>query len=79
MDKLTDMAEELRLVKVEKDGEDGLLVTFSDGSLAGYVVEELLAMRPIRELVGVPGASMKRAETVGTSRSLVAAAYSPQI
>jgi hypothetical protein len=42
------------ILKVEKDGEDGLIVTFSDGTLAGYVVEELLLLRPIREAVKVP-------------------------
>jgi hypothetical protein len=36
---------------VEQDGSDGLLVTFSDGTTAGYVAEELLSMRPIRESV----------------------------
>jgi hypothetical protein len=34
---------------VERDGEDGLLVTFSDGTTAGYVTEELLELRPFRE------------------------------
>jgi hypothetical protein len=43
------MAEEIHIVKVEKDGEDGLIVTFSDGTTGGYVVEELLSLRPIRE------------------------------
>ena len=42
---------------VEKDGRDGLIVTFSDGTTAGYVVEELLTMRPIREPVKVPSKS----------------------
>ncbi len=45
------MAEETRIDKVEKDGEDGLIVTFSDGTVGGYVVEELLEIRPIREPV----------------------------
>jgi hypothetical protein len=39
------------ILKIEKDGPDGLIVTFSDGTTAGYVVEELLALRPIREAV----------------------------
>jgi hypothetical protein len=38
-----------RITKVQKDGHDGVFVTFSDGSTAGYIVEELLALRPIRE------------------------------
>ncbi len=45
------MTRETTLLKVEKDGEDGLLVAFSDGTIGGYVVEELLALRPIREKV----------------------------
>lgn len=43
------MTGETHIFKVEKDGEDGLLVTFSDGTIGGYIVEELLALRPIRE------------------------------
>jgi hypothetical protein len=39
------------IFKVEKDHADGILVTFSDGTSAGYVVEELLSLRPIRERV----------------------------
>ncbi len=45
------MAGEIRILKVEIDGEDGLIVTFSDGTVGGYVVEELLELRPIRERV----------------------------
>jgi len=39
----------IEIVRVEMDGRDGVLVTFSDGTTAGYVVEELLGIRPIRE------------------------------
>jgi hypothetical protein len=42
------------ILKVEKDGPDGLIVTFSDGTKAGYVVEELLTLRPHREHVEEP-------------------------
>ncbi len=42
------------ILKVEKDAPDGLIVTFSDGTTAGFVVEELLNLRPIREQVKVP-------------------------
>ena len=45
------MATEIRILKVEKDGEDGVIVTFSDGTIGGYVVEELLLLRPVREAV----------------------------
>jgi hypothetical protein len=37
------------IVGAEKDGEDGVLVKFSDGTITGYVVEELLRLRPVRE------------------------------
>jgi hypothetical protein len=37
------------IVAVEKDSQDGILVTFSDGTVAGYVAEELLLLRPLRE------------------------------
>jgi len=45
------MSGEIHILKVEQDGEDGLIVTFSDGTTCGYVVEELLEIRPIREAV----------------------------
>jgi hypothetical protein len=43
------MAEPIQILTAELDGEDGLLVTFSDGTIAGYVTEELLELRPFRE------------------------------
>jgi thiamine phosphate synthase YjbQ (UPF0047 family) len=49
---MTDKA--THILKVEKDSHDGLIVTFSDGTTAGYVVEELLGLRPHRELVKEP-------------------------
>jgi hypothetical protein len=48
------MIDKTRILKVEQDSHDGLLVTFSDGTIAGYVVEELLALRPGRERVKEP-------------------------
>ncbi|HTG17453.1 MAG TPA: hypothetical protein VK747_19545 [Blastocatellia bacterium] len=44
------MAELIQVLTVEKDEDDGLIVTFSDGTTAGYVAEELLELRPHREL-----------------------------
>ena len=38
----------IQILNVEQDGDDGVFVTFSDGTAAGYVVEELLELRPIR-------------------------------
>jgi hypothetical protein len=32
----------IQILAVELDGVDGIMVTFSDGTTAGYVVEELL-------------------------------------
>jgi hypothetical protein len=48
------MTDNIKILNVEKDGEDGLIVTFSDGTIGGYVVEELLQLRPIREAVEKP-------------------------
>jgi hypothetical protein len=45
------MTEPIQILTVERDGQDGLLVTFSDGTIAGYVAEELLELRPCREPV----------------------------
>jgi hypothetical protein len=45
---LLPMSEPIRIVTVAGDGEDGLNVTFSDGTTAGYLVE-LLDLRPRRE------------------------------
>ena len=48
------MAEPIQILTVKRDGEDGLLVTFSDGTITGYVTEELLELRPYREPTGEP-------------------------
>jgi hypothetical protein len=37
-----------------KDANDGILVTFSDGTIAGYVPEKLLEMRRYREQLELP-------------------------
>jgi hypothetical protein len=47
------MSDEIQMLAVELDGKDGLVVTFSDGTTGGYVIEELLALRPIRERVKI--------------------------
>ena len=46
------MAESIPVLTVEKGDGDWLIVTFSDGTTAGYVAEELLKLRPHRELSG---------------------------
>ena len=43
------MPDSISILTAERDGDDGLIVTFSDGTTAAYVVEELLELRPIRE------------------------------
>jgi hypothetical protein len=53
----------IEIISVERDGDYGLMVTFSDGTVGGYVVEELLELRPIREQVRKP------AETEPSSNS----------
>ena len=51
---LLPMAEEIGIVSVEQDGEEGLIVRFTDGTEAAYVVEELLELRPHREKLRPP-------------------------
>lgn len=48
------MDKKIFILKVEKDGEDGLIVMFSDGTMCGYVAEELIELRPIRERAEMP-------------------------
>ena len=43
------MKDGIRLLAVELDGDDGVVVTFSDGTTGAYVVEELIELRPCRE------------------------------
>jgi hypothetical protein len=63
------MAEPVQILTVKRDGEDGLLVTFSDGTITGYVTEELLELRPCREPTGEPlygvGTRPRRSGTQG--------------
>ena len=47
------MNHEIHLLAVELDGQDGFIATFSDGTTGGYVIEELLKLRPIRERVKI--------------------------
>lgn len=43
------MTSDIQIARVEMDHPDGIIVTFSDGTITGYVVEELLELRPHRE------------------------------
>ena len=47
----------IQILAVELDGDDGIMVTFSDGTTGGYVIEELLDLRPVRERVKVANSS----------------------
>jgi len=47
------MESAIQILAIELDGVDGIMVTFSDGTTGGYVVEELLHLRPIRERVRI--------------------------
>jgi hypothetical protein len=50
-DRVHRMADHIEIVNTELDGADRLMVKFSDGTMAGFVVEELLELRPHREPV----------------------------
>jgi hypothetical protein len=52
--KVSFMPEQIKILTAERDGDDGLIVTFSDGTSAAYVVEELLELRPGREPIRKP-------------------------
>ena len=38
------MPEQIRILTVERDCDDGLIVTFSDGTSAAYVTDELIEL-----------------------------------
>ena len=61
------MNNDIHILAVELDGKDGIhdgiVVTFSDGTTGGYVIEELLGLRPIRERVKIK-------KTIPNSRNL---------
>ena len=48
------MADDTRIVSAKLEGEYGLIVTFTDGIEDAYTVEELLELRPFRDLVRKP-------------------------
>jgi hypothetical protein len=43
------MTGQIQILTTVLDGNDGLIVTFSDGTTGAYVAEELLKLRPYRE------------------------------
>jgi len=54
------MIDAIRILTTELDGDDGLIVAFSDGTTGAYVVEELLELRPFRERVTTKKATNPR-------------------
>jgi len=62
---LLNMDTTTHILTVDKDSHDGVIVTFSDGTAAGYVVEELLMLRPVRERASSASKPVQRA-TLGT-------------
>jgi hypothetical protein len=50
----------IRIQAVEPEGDDGLIVTFSDGTTTAYVTEELLALRPHREPINLYADTARR-------------------
>jgi len=59
---------------VEKKSHDGIIVTFSDGTAAGYVVEELLMLRPLREQAHSASKPVQRATIAMVGNSISAQA-----
>ncbi len=57
----------IKIQTVEPEGDDGLIVTFSDGTTTAYVAEELLALRPCREPIELYNPKNGSAETAGHS------------
>jgi hypothetical protein len=52
------MPEQTRILAVVPVSDDGLIVTFSDGTTAAFVVEELLELRLRREATLTSGISV---------------------
>ena len=57
------MSGEIKILSVVQDGEDGITVTFSDGTIGGYVLEELLELRHAREQIKNLGESERQVST----------------
>jgi hypothetical protein len=45
------VGQQIRIISVALDAHDGAIVWFYDGTVAGYVVEELLELQPYRDAV----------------------------
>jgi len=44
------MVTPITILTAETEDPDGLILTFSDGTTAAYLVQEMLELRPYREL-----------------------------
>lgn len=64
---LISMSDSIHILTTERDGEDGLIVTFSDGTTDAYVVEELLELRPFREWATTRASKNSRQSTAARS------------
>jgi hypothetical protein len=53
----------IEILKLKQEDAFGFVVTFSDGTTAGYVVEELLKLRPKREPVAEVAECLKSLST----------------
>jgi hypothetical protein len=63
------MVSDINIIRVEEDGPDGIIVTFSDRTFGAYVVEEILELRPHRETVQVESAPAVLAKKAGVYRA----------
>jgi hypothetical protein len=64
------MTENTRIVSAKLEGEYGLIVTFTDGTEDAYTVEELLELRPCRDLVRKPAEPVDSAGHVAANGKL---------
>ncbi len=58
------MSASIHILKVQQDGNDGIIVEFSVYTIAAYVVEELIELRPYREPINDPHASISRRDGI---------------
>jgi hypothetical protein len=59
------MISEIEIVTVEREDPSGIIVTFSDGTIGAYVVEELLELRPHREPIRDSHANVRNIASSG--------------
>ena len=62
------MSGTIQILTVERDGDDGLVVAFSDGTSAGYLSDELLELGPHREPTYIKDSNTGAAGVVSTAK-----------